>query len=149
MGENETAQFLATVTEPCGAGGCQNSEQQSIASVGRVAYERFFRGYTHKQWGVDPSQLDASVIGRIGVRTSFDNRYFTDRYQSQPLGGYTRWVANVLAHPLIDIVLGVDWLEQQASMAGRCGKLVFTGPIDHYFAASGLPKLTYRSLLFW
>jgi len=154
MGEDETKAFLATVAEPCGADGCQNSEQQAVASVGRVMYSRFFRGYTYKQWGVDPSQLAAEVTGRISVRTGFDNRYFTDRYQSQPTDGYTRWVAGLLASPLIDIVLGVDWLELQAAggasqaMAGRCGRLVFTGPIDHYFADSGLPKLTYRSLNF-
>ena len=119
-----------------------------MASVGRAAYNQFYRGYTLKQWGVDPSQLDALVTGRISVRSDFDNRYFTDRYQSQPRDGYTRWMAGVLSDPLIDLVLGVDWFDVQQRLAGRCGKLIFTGPIDHYFADSGLPKLTYRSLRF-
>jgi len=148
MGANETAAFLAKIAEPCGPGGCSNSEQQSVASVGRAAYNQFYRGYTLKQWGVDPSQLDALVTGRISVRSDFDNRYFTDRYQSQPRDGYTRWMAGILSDPLIDLVLGVDWFDVQQRLAGRCGKLIFTGPIDHYFADSGLPKLTYRSLRF-
>ena len=73
--------FLARVSEPCPAGGCRNSEEQAMQSVGKRMYERFFKGYTQKQWGRDPSELDASVAGRIPVRTNFDNRYFSDRYQ--------------------------------------------------------------------
>ena len=148
VGEKEMSEYLSRISDPCDPSGCKNSEQQAVQSVGRNAYERFYKGYTYKQWGVDPSKLDASVAGRIKARTSFDNRYFTDRYQAQPARGYTSFVAHMLANSLIDVVLGVDWFDVQASMAGRCGKLIFTGPIDRYFADSGLPKLTYRSLNF-
>ena len=148
MGEDEVKPFLESVSEPCGAQGCRNSEEQAIASVGKRMYERFFKGYTQKQWGRDPSELDASVAGRIPVRTSFDNRYFSDRYQAQPAHGYTKWMASVLSHANIDLVLGVDYFDVKKELGDRCGALVFTGPIDLYFASEGLPRLQYRSLNF-
>ena len=61
-----------------------------INAVGRELYELFFRGYTRKQWGLDPSELDKSVTARIPTRTNTDDRYFTDTFQAMPLHGYTR-----------------------------------------------------------
>ena len=69
-----------------------------VNRVGRELYEKFFRGYTRKQWGLDPSELDASVTARIPVRTNRDDRYFTDTYQAMPLHGYTRMFENMLDH---------------------------------------------------
>ena len=146
--EEEIGAFLSTISEPCPVGGCQDSEQQGRATVGGRLFDAIFSGYTMKQWGRHPRELDASVVGRIPVRKSFDNRYFDDRYQGLPHRGYTRWMANVLQHPLIDLALGVDWFDVRSSLEGRCGALVFTGPIDRYFESAGLPRLQYRSLKF-
>ena len=68
----------------------------SSASVGRELYEKFFRNYTRKQWGLDPSELDAAVTARVPVRTNRDDRYFTDTYQAMPLHGYTRMFEKML-----------------------------------------------------
>ena len=82
-----------------------------VGSVGRELYEKFFRGYTRKQWGLDPSQLDAMVTARVPVRTNRDDRYFTDTYQAMPLRGYTRMFENMLDHPNIKILLNTDYRE--------------------------------------
>ena len=79
--------------------------------VGRELYEKFFRGYTRKQWGLDPSELDAAVTARVPVRTNRDDRYFTDTYQAMPLHGYTRMFENMLDHPNIKILLNTDYRE--------------------------------------
>src|SRR4051812_10108208 len=83
----------------------RTSEDVVVNRVGRELYEKFFRGYTRKQWGLDPSQLDASVAARIPTRTSRDGRYFTDTYQAMPLHGYTRMFERMLAHPNIKVLL--------------------------------------------
>ena len=67
-----------------------------VSKVGRELYEKFFRNYTRKQWGLDPSELDASVTARVPVRTNRDDRYFTDTYQAMPLHGYTRMFERML-----------------------------------------------------
>ncbi len=122
-----------------------NSEQMIRSRVGRELYELFFRGYTRKQWGRDPSDLDATVCGRIPTRTGDDDRYFGDSFQAMPANGYTAMVANMLAKPNIDIALGVDY----RSFAGRlrARQLIFTGPIDEYYDYR-YGRLPYRSLTF-
>ncbi len=82
-----------------------------ISQVGRELYEKFFRNYTRKQWGLDPSELDAAVTARVPVRTNRDDRYFTDTYQAMPLHGYTRMFERMLAHPNIKIMLNTDYRE--------------------------------------
>ena len=82
-----------------------------VGRVGRELYEKFFRGYTRKQWGLDPSELDAMVTARVPVRTNRDDRYFTDTYQAMPLHGYTRMFENMLDHPNIKILLNTDYRE--------------------------------------
>ena len=79
--------------------------------MGRELYEKFFRNYTRKQWGLDPSELDATVTARVPVRTNRDDRYFTDTYQAMPLHGYTRMFENMLDHPNIKILLNTDYRE--------------------------------------
>src|SRR4051812_20107538 len=83
----------------------RTSEDVVLAKVGRELYERFFRGYTRKQWGMDPSELDASVTARVPVRTNRDPRYFTDTFQAMPLHGYTRMFERLLDHPNIKLML--------------------------------------------
>ena len=82
-----------------------------VSKVGRELYEKFFRNYTRKQWGLDPSELDASVTARVPTRTNRDDRYFTDTYQAMPLHGYTRMFERMLDHPNIKIMLNTDYRE--------------------------------------
>ena len=139
----EVAAFYAGRAEPVAH--AQNSEEVVVAAVGRELYEWFFRGYTRKQWGLDPSQLDASVTSRVPTRTNDDDRYFTDRFQAMPTEGYTKMFQRMLDHPLIEIGTGTDF----ASLGGRVryGQLVYTGPIDEYFGHR-FGALPYRSLRF-
>ena len=123
----------------------KTSEDVVVSKVGRELYEKFFRGYTRKQWGLDPSELDASVTARIPTRTNKDNRYFTDTYQAMPLHGYTRMFEEMLAHPNIKVMLNTDYKEIQDTISYK--NLIYTGPIDSYFDYC-YGKLPYRSLEF-
>ena len=104
-------------------------------------YEKFFQGYTRKQWGLDPSQLDKSITARVPIRTNQDDRYFTDSHQFMPRDGYARMFERMLDHPNIDLLLGVEYREAQSAYPHA--HLVFTGPIDEYFGFSR-GKLKYR-----
>jgi UDP-galactopyranose mutase len=123
----------------------RTSEDVVVSRVGRDLYEKLFRGYTRKQWGLDPSELDACVTARIPVRTNFDDRYFTDTYQAMPAKGYTRMFENMLDHPNITIELSTSYQEVINSVQFK--ELIFTGPVDEYFACC-FGKLPYRSLEF-
>ncbi len=139
----ELEAFFAARAEPCAH--IRTSEDVVVSRVGRDLYEKMFRGYTRKQWGLDPSQLDSSVIARIPVRTNRDDRYFTDTYQSMPLEGYTKMFQRMLDHPNIRVECGVDY--RDAAKRVRFGELVYTGPVDEYFDFC-YGKLPYRSLEF-
>jgi UDP-galactopyranose mutase len=136
-------EFLKSVAEPREK--IVTSEDVVLGRVGRDLYEKFFRNYTKKQWDLDPSELDASVAARVPVRTSRDDRYFTDRYQAMPLHGYTRMFENILDHPNIRIMLNTNYRDIKEEIAFR--ELIFTGPIDEYFDYC-LGKLPYRSVRF-
>jgi UDP-galactopyranose mutase len=123
----------------------KTSEDVVVAAVGRELYETFFRGYTRKQWGMDPSELDRSVTARVPTRTNTDDRYFTDKFQAMPADGYTRMFENMLDHPLIDIELGVDFRDVASRVT--VGHTIFTGPVDEYFDHRFGP-LPYRCLTF-
>lgn len=123
----------------------RTSEDIVVSRVGRELYEKFFRGYTRKQWGLDPSQLDASVAGRIPVRFDRDDRYFTDSFQAMPAEGFTRMFERMLDHPRITVRTGVDYREAARAYTGA--KIVYTGPIDEFFNFRFGP-LPYRSLEF-
>jgi len=121
------------------------SEDAVVSKVGRDLYHKFFRGYTRKQWGLDPSQLDAQVAARIPTRTNRDDRYFTDTYQAMPLHGYTRMFERMLAHPNIKLLLNTDYREIEGVIPYR--EMIYTGPIDAFFEER-FGKLPYRSLEF-
>ena len=124
----------------------RTAEDMVLSRVGRDLYEKFFRGYTRKQWGLEPSQLDKSVTARIPVRTSRDDRYFTDKHQCMPLLGYTALFKRMLDHPGIELRCGLSFAE--ALLAGvRWRRMIFTGPIDEFFDFRFGP-LPYRSLRF-
>ncbi|HEX4694678.1 UDP-galactopyranose mutase [Sphingomonas sp.] len=141
--DEEAAAFLASRAEPVDV--VRSSADVVVSAVGRELYETFFQGYTRKQWGIDPSDLDKSVTARVPTRTNTDDRYFTDTFQCMPAEGYTRMFERMLDHPNIDVLLGVDYLE--ARSVWPHDHLVFTGPIDEYFGHR-YGKLPYRSLRF-
>jgi UDP-galactopyranose mutase len=121
------------------------SEDVVVNKVGRELYEKFFKGYTKKQWNLDPSELDASVAARIPTRNNRDNRYFTDTYQAMPLLGYSRLFENMLSHPNIKVMLNTDYKEIEEVIP--FSKMIYTGPIDYYFDYC-YGKLPYRSIDF-
>jgi UDP-galactopyranose mutase len=135
--------YFRSLAEPVAE--VRTSEDVIVSKVGRDLYEKFFRGYTRKQWGLDPSQLDASVTSRIPVRTNRDARYFTDAYQAMPLHGYTRMFQRMLDHPNISVLLGTDYRDVQDIVP--YDSLVYTGPIDEFFDHR-FGVLPYRSLDF-
>ncbi|MCP9237619.1 UDP-galactopyranose mutase [Lewinella sp. JB7] len=126
-----------------------NGRDAVLHKVGEDLYEKMFRHYTKKQWDKYPEELDASVLNRIPVRTNFDDRYFSDRYQALPRGGYTRLFAALLDHPNITVRLNTDYFDVKDEI-GRPEKLFYTGPIDRFFEFkhSLNEKLEYRSINF-
>lgn len=121
------------------------SEDVVLNSVGKDLCDRFFRGYTQKQWGLDLSELSAGVAARIPVRTNTDDRYFTDRFQVMPKDGYTRMFERILDNPLIEVELNTDYFNVRERYHSRV--TVYTGPIDGYFGCC-FGALPYRSLEF-
>jgi UDP-galactopyranose mutase len=141
--DEEAAAYLASRAEPVDE--IRTSEDVVISAVGRELYELFFQGYTRKQWGIDPSQLDKAVTARIPTRTNTDDRYFGDKHQIMPADGYTAMFNNMLDHPNIDVLLSTDYKDIVDEI--DAGHTVFTGPIDEYFGFR-YGKLPYRSLRF-
>ncbi len=139
----EVEKFFESVAEKTDE--IKTSEDVVVSKVGRELYNKFFRGYTRKQWGLDPSELDASVTARVPTRTNRDDRYFNDRFQAVPLHGYTRMFERMLAHPNIKIMLNTDYREVQNLVPWR--HMVYTGPVDAFFDHK-YGKLPYRSLRF-
>jgi UDP-galactopyranose mutase len=143
--EDSAAAYLASRAEP--VGDVRTSEDVVINAVGRELYELFFQGYTRKQWGLDPSELDKQVTSRIPTRTNTDDRYFTDTFQAMPLNGYTAMFETMLDHPLIDRQLGTDFRDLKEEAFEIADHVIYTGPIDEYFDYR-FGKLPYRSLHF-
>jgi len=126
-------------------GEIRTSEDVVVSTVGRELYEKFFRGYTRKQWGLDPSELDKSVTSRVPTRTNRDDRYFTDEFQFMPKNGYTRLFEKMVSHPNIHIMTQTDYEDVKHVVPHR--RVIYTGPIDEYFNYQ-FGKLPYRSLRF-
>jgi len=139
----EIAAFLAAKAEIREE--VRTSEDVVVSKVGRELYDAFFRFYTLKQWGVEASELDKSVAGRVPVRDNDDDRYFTDSFQNMPKYGYTRMFENMLDHDNISVLLNTDFRDVQDEFDYR--HLIFTGPVDEYFGYRFGP-LPYRSLRF-
>jgi UDP-galactopyranose mutase len=143
LDEKGAAEFLEARREPRDRN--VTSEDVVLSSVGSDLCDKFFRGYTRKQWGLDLSELSAGVAARIPTRTNDDDRYFTDTYQLMPLDGYTAMFRAMLDHPNITVHTGVDFAEYRRNVTVR--KIVYTGPIDEYFDFR-FGRLPYRSLRF-
>ena len=143
LDETTIQQFFDRVREPRER--IRTSEDVVVNAVGRDLYEKFFRGYTRKQWGLDPSDLAASVAARIPTRTNHDDRYFTDTFQQMPRDGYARLFHELLDHPNIRVETGVDYFRMRGKV--DAAHTVYTGPVDAYFDHCYGP-LPYRSLRF-
>ncbi len=139
----ELTDFFASVAEPKES--IRTSEDVVVSKVGRELYEKFFRNYTRKQWGIDPSDLDKSVTARVPTRTNRDDRYFTDTYQAMPLHGYTRMFEHLLTHPNIKVMLNTDYREIEGVIPYK--EMIYTGPVDDFFDYR-YGKLPYRSIEF-
>jgi len=126
-----------------------NGEEAVLNRIGMELYEKMFKHYTKKQWDKFPAELDASVLERIPVRTNYDDRYFSDKYQALPKGGYTNLFEKILAHPNIEVLLETDYFDIKDQLEGY-EKLFYTGPVDRYFEFrhSMIEKLEYRSINF-
>jgi UDP-galactopyranose mutase len=129
----------------------ENLDEQGVSLIGRPLYEAFIQGYTAKQWQTDPRELPASIISRLPVRYTYDNRYFNDTYEGLPTGGYTAWLERMADHPNIEVRLSTDFFDdaQPVSKKAVVGQVpvVYTGPVDRYFDdAEG--SLSWRTLDF-
>ncbi len=127
----------------------KNGKEAAEARVGRVLYEKMFKNYTKKQWDKFPEELSPEVLNRIPVRTDFEDRYFTDKYQALPKLGYTKIFERMLSHHNITVRLNTDFFDVRNDLK-KFEKLFYTGPIDQYFdfKHSLKEKLEYRSLRF-
>lgn len=143
MSSEQAMQFLQSLAEKRNP--IRTSEDAVVSKVGTDLYKKFFRNYTRKQWGLDPSELDAQVAARIPVRINRDARYFTDTYQAMPRHGFTRMFECMLDHPKIRVVLQCDYRDLVKHVS--FDQLIFTGPIDEFFDFRFGP-LPYRSLEF-
>jgi UDP-galactopyranose mutase len=139
----EMPAWLEQVAEPRNP--VVTAEDAVVSKVGIDLYQKFFRGYTRKQWGMEATELDAQVTARIPTRTNRDDRYFGDKYQAMPLHGYTRMFERMLDHPNISIMLNTDFHDVKDYIPFR--ELIYTGPIDSYFDYC-FGALPYRSLEF-
>jgi UDP-galactopyranose mutase len=135
--------FLKSRAEPVER--IQTSEDVVVSAVGRELYEKFFQGYTRKQWGIDPSGLDKSVTSRVPTRTNTDDRYFSDSFQAMPRLGFTHMFENMVDHDNITLQFGTDYEDVRDDVL--FDRLVFTGPVDEFFGHR-YGKLPYRSLKF-
>lgn len=142
--EADAEALLAKVREPIADP--QNAEEYALARVGRALYEAFVLGYTVKQWGRHPRELAPWLLGRLPVRTDLDFRYVGHRYQIMPAAGFTAMFGRMLAHPLVEVRLGVDFAEVREQVRPRVATL-YTGPVDEFFHHED-GRLPWRSLEF-
>ncbi|WP_322887804.1 UDP-galactopyranose mutase [Acinetobacter johnsonii] len=122
----------------------QNFEEQALKFIGKDLYEAFFKGYTKKQWGVNPTELPASILKRLPVRFNYDDNYFSHKYQGIPKDGYTPIVANILNHKKIEVKLNKKF---DKTMMKDFDHIIWTGQLDQWFDYSE-GRLGYRTLDF-
>lgn len=119
-------------------------EDQALKFVGRELYETFFKGYTRKQWGVEPSELPASILQRLPVRFNYDDNYYASKFQGIPVDGYTKIVEKILDHDVIKVKLGARFHPEEKDSYDH---VFYSGPMDGFFKYK-LGRLRYRSLVF-
>lgn len=143
LSEDEMEEFIKSKQEPISE--IKNSEDVVLSQGGKDIYEKFFKYFTIKQWGVSPAELDPTVIKRIPFRKNRDTRYFTDKYQGNPKHGFTKMCENMVKSNNIKILLNTDYKEVINCISYK--KLIYTGPIDEYFDCC-YGELLYRSINF-
>lgn len=137
LSPSEAKALLAGQASEFSTSEAKNLEEKAISLIGRPLYEAFIRDYTEKQWQTSPLELPESVISRLPVRYNYDNRYFNDKYEGLPTGGYTAWIEKMVDNPLIEVRLGVDFFDEsqplnKTAVHGEV-PVVYTGAIDRYF----------------
>jgi UDP-galactopyranose mutase len=143
---DEARALIAEQAAEVDTASARNLEEKAISLIGRPLYEAFVKGYTAKQWQTDPRELDASIITRLPVRYTFNNRYFNDTYEGLPVDGYTAWLEKMADHPNIEVRLDVDYFDVRGQIPTGT-PVVYTGPLDRYFDfAEG--ELGWRTLDF-
>jgi UDP-galactopyranose mutase len=128
----QAEEFIGNQTNSSAAASATNLEDRAIALIGQPLYEAFIKGYTEKQWQTNPKELPADIISRLPVRFTNDNRYFSDKYEGLPKGGYLNWIENLGDHPNIEVQLNTDYFEYRTKNQISV-PVVYTGPIDRYF----------------
>lgn len=145
--QNETDMIQFLDNEKVPIQNVVSCEDYGLSTVGKRIYDTLFRGYTTKQWGKSPSEIDRSVLARLPIRFNNDDRYFTDTFQALPKFGYTHFVNSILNHPNIQVETSCDYFSVDQCFR-NVEKTFFTGRIDKYFGSHGLDALEYRSLKF-
>ncbi|WP_407175277.1 UDP-galactopyranose mutase [Bradyrhizobium sp. STM 3562] len=132
MTPQEASAVIAAEAGAAGQSRALNLEDKAVGSIGRTLYDLLIRGYTQKQWQTDPKDLSADIISRLPVRMTYNDRYFSDRFEGMPSRGYTAVFQQMLKHPKIDVRLGVDFFDVAESLRPR-QLVIYTGPIDRFF----------------
>jgi len=124
----------------------RNAEEQLLSTVGKTLYEKFFYGYTTKQWGRSPRSLDATIVSRLPVRFTFDDNYFNAKFQGIPIGGYTKWMENMAEG--VNVQLKTDFNTDIEYWRSQGKTVVFSGGVDELFRFEEFGPLEYRGLRF-
>ncbi len=122
----------------------ENFEEQALSFIGKDLYEAFFKGYTIKQWGMDPSNLPASILKRLPVRFDYNDNYFSHKYQGMPKEGYTPIFDKLLSHSNIKLHLNTSFSKNNIEDFEH---IFYSGPIDGWFNYK-YGRLEYRTLDF-
>jgi len=124
----------------------ENKQSKLLIDLANFAFSKVFYGYSKKQWGMDPGNLGSGILDRVPIRASYDDRYFTDKFQGLPAEGYTKFIETILSHKNIKLTLGSEItlldIENKSWDA-----IIYTGPLDKLFQYSD-GSLEYRSLRF-
>jgi UDP-galactopyranose mutase len=147
LSPDDARRLIATQADEIDSAEAQNLEEKGISLIGRPLYEAFIRGYTAKQWQTDPKELPASIISRLPVRYTYDNRYFSDTYEGLPVDGYTALLTRMTDSPHVEVRLDTDFFEVREAVVPPGVPVLYTGPLDRYFDyAEG--RLGWRTLDF-
>ncbi len=141
---DEARRLVAEQASEIDTADAKNLEEKAISLIGRPLPEAFVRGYTAKQWQTNPKDLAPEIITRLPVRYTFDNRYFNDKYEGLPVHGYTAWMERMVDHPNIEVRLETDFFDVRDEIVGNV-PIVYTGPLDAYFANSA-GELSWRTV---
>jgi len=144
---SEARELIAQQADEIDSGEAKNLEEKGISLIGRPLYEAFIRGYTAKQWQTDPKELPASIISRLPVRYTYNNRYFNDTYEGLPKDGYTALLTRMTESPNIEVRLNTDFFDVRDEIVPDGVPVLYTGALDRYFDYSE-GKLGWRTLDF-